>query len=144
MAMVVVPAARKLEPRQRTWLIAEVGRRFRIIGWACIGLLVVTGLVSLAFRGVGWESVVSGRLWAGPFGQVLAAKVALVAVMIVLSAAHDFVLGPASTRMAERPGAASLPEAEAMRRRAAWVARANAATALVVIGLAVLLVRGAP
>jgi uncharacterized membrane protein len=144
LALVVVPVARRLPPAERGALLDALGRRFRAVGWVCIALLIATGSVNSAYRGVRLESIASGRLFADQVGRLLAAKLALVAVMLALSVAHDFVVGPASVRalagaagpMAERGGA--------LRRRASWLARLNTLLALLVIALAVALVRGLP
>jgi hypothetical protein len=57
--------------------------------------------------------------------------------MIAVSAAHDFVWGPA----ASRTGAGS-PEALRLRRQAALLGRANVILGLVVVAAAVRLARG--
>jgi uncharacterized membrane protein len=41
LALVVVPAMRGLPPAERAALSGAVGRRFRTVGWACIGVVVV-------------------------------------------------------------------------------------------------------
>lgn len=143
-ALVVVPVTRPLAPTQRGALLDAVGRRFRLIGWICIALLIVTGVINAGFRGVTWDSVFSGQVFGSQFGQVLAAKLVMVALMLVLSAIHDFVLGPASTRALEHPGLVSTHEVASLRQRASWIARVNALLALVVLFLAVALVRGLP
>jgi hypothetical protein len=60
-----------------------------------------------------------------------------VAIMIGLSAVHDFRLGPAAGRLP--PGS---DEALAARRRASRLARVNALVGLVLVIAAVRLVRG--
>jgi putative copper resistance protein D len=144
LALVVVPVARKLQPAERGVLVGAIGRRFRVVGWACIALLIVTGVVNTSYRGVTWDSIASGRFVASDFGRLLAVKVGLVVVMIVLSAVHDFAIGPASTRALERKDADAAREAAALRRKASWLGRLNAVLALVVVALAVALVRGLP
>ena len=144
LALVIVPVARKLHPAERGALVGAIGRRFRVVGWVCIALLIVTGLINTSYRGVTWESIASGQLLAGDFGRLLTAKFGLVVVMIVLSAVHDFVIGPASTRALERKDSGGTHEAAVLRRRASWLGRLNALLALVVIALAVALVRGLP
>ncbi len=144
LALVVVPATRGLAPPERGALFAALGQRFRTIGWVAIAVLLVTGVINTASHGVTWESVVTGQLLRTPFGHVLVTKLALVAAMLALSVVHDFVLGPASTRLARDPQRARSPEAEALRRRAAGIARVNALLALAVIALAIVLVRGLP
>ncbi|MDR7414998.1 MAG: DUF4149 domain-containing protein [Armatimonadota bacterium] len=143
LALVAIPVLRDLEDRHRAELVARVGERFRPVAWTCIVLLVVTGVVNLAYRGVTWESVVTGRLWQSPFGQVLAWKLGFVLAAVLLSAVHDFYLGPQSTRLM-RNGNPDVRKALALRRRAAWLGRLNAVFVLAILALAVMLVRGIP
>jgi copper resistance protein D len=117
-ALVLVPVTRRLDDTAlRTRLVQDAGRRFRAVGWIALALIVATGLGNLAFRP---ELLGAPRFWA---------KAALVVLALVLSAVHDFVLGP----RAGRPGA--LPSA---RARASWIARLNVliALGLVALGLA--------
>jgi copper resistance protein D len=144
LALVIVPVTRGLPPRERSALFHRVGVRFRTVGWACIAVLVVTGAVNMAYRGVTWENVFTAELWASDFGRVLALKLALVVAMLLLSVYHDFVLGPASTRAHAAGDGRPAPEADVLRRRASLLGRANAALALLVVALATLLVRGVP
>lgn len=117
-ALVLVPVARHLADADlRRRLITAIGVRFRTVGWVAAGLVILSGL---------------GNLWLRP--ELLAtprlhAKLGLVSLAIILSALHDFVLGPRAGRPDARPGA---------RARASWVARVNLVIvlAIVVIGLA--------
>jgi len=122
----------------RARLFDAIGRRFRAVGWLCLGVLLVSGLLQLRWRG--WwgadfwrpASVLGTRL-----GLVLAGKLALVSVMIGIQAVHDFRLGPAAGRAT--PGS---EEARRLRMRAAGLARINAAAAVILVYLAVRLARG--
>ena len=112
-ALVLVPVVRTLDDgKLRTRLVQESGRRFRTIGWMALTLLVVTGILNL---------------WLQPF--LLRApwfqwKLGLVVLALILSAFHDWVLGPR----------AGLPGADpAARVRASWVARVNVVIALAVV-----------
>ncbi len=116
-ALVLVPVTRKLQdPALRARLVQEVGVRFRTIGWIALGLMLLTGLGNLVYRPY--------LLHAPRFHW----KLGLVLLALVVSAVHDFVLGP----RAGQPGAD--PSA---RVRASWVARINAllALAIVLLGL---------
>jgi putative copper export protein len=144
LALVAIPVLRGLPDRQRADLVTAVGLRFRGIAWGCILLLVLSGIATLAMRGIGWDDVRTGRLWQTPFGRVLAWKLVVVAAMVALGACHDFVLGPASARAGHSGDPADARAARVLRRRAAWVGRAIALLALLVVALAVLLVRGVP
>jgi len=57
--------------------------------------------------------------------------------MIVVSAVHDFWLGPLAGRLP-----AGTAEALRTRRRAAWLARINAIIGIVIVAAAVRLARG--
>lgn len=144
LALVIVPVARDLPPGQRAALLGSLGRRFRVVGWVCIALLVTTGVLNAGFRGVTWESVLTGRVLASWFGQLLMVKVVLVAGMVGLSIVHDFAIGPASVRALERSQPAAADEAARLRRRASWLGRLNTVLALLVVAIAVALVRGLP
>ena len=111
LALVVVPTTRGLPPAERTALFGVVGRRFRTVGWACIAGLIVTGAVNSVYRGVTWEALHSAQFWGSPFGTTLALKLGVVAVMLGLSAYHDFVIGPRSVPVLEQaagPGPGSI------------------------------------
>ena len=140
LAVVGAPVLRRVEPpalRQR--LFEELGRGYRRVGWWAIGVLVLTGVANLHFRGwLRWQGALGDAdFWQTGVGHALAVKLAAVGTMIVVSVVHDFVLGPAAGRAVA--GSAS---AVALRRRAALLARLNAAVGVVVVLAAVRLARG--
>jgi putative copper resistance protein D len=89
-AFILGPYVRRVvPPESRTSLMAAVGKRFSALGWSAIFTLVCTGIYN-AVRFLGsWDA-----LFGTTFGHLLLAKIALVGVMIGLSIAHDFFLGP--------------------------------------------------
>jgi len=138
--IVGAPVLRAIEPpplRQR--LFHDLGLRFRTVGWVCIAVLLVTGVLNLHFRGLlAWDGVLgSAAFWRTSLGLALAMKLATVTVMIAVSAVHDFVIGPAAGRLE-----AGSPAALALRRRAASLGRVNAIVGVVLVAAAVRLVRG--
>lgn len=140
LGVVGAPVLRGVEPaplRQR--LFQELGTRFRRVGWVAIAVLVATGILNLHFRGwLHWNGVLgSGGFWGSVVGRALAVKLIAVVSMISISAVHDFVHGPRAGRAA--PGS---PEAIAMRRSAALLARVNAILGVIVVIAAVRLARG--
>jgi copper resistance protein D len=139
LAAVGAPVLRRVEDeRLRRDLFAGLGVRARDVGWIAIAVLLVTGTLNLWFRGVLRGDVVwSAAFWATPWGVALAWKLGSVAVMLVVQAVHDFVLGPLSSTA--EPGS---PRALALRRRAALFARLNALVGVVVVVAAVRLARG--
>jgi uncharacterized membrane protein len=110
-ALVLVPTARAFDDGGlRTRLLQESGYRFRTIGWIALALLVVTGLLNL---------------WFQPFlAPQFHWKLGFVVLALILSALHDWVLGPR----------AALPGADpSVRLRASWIARVNVVVALAVV-----------
>ena len=114
-ALVLVPVTRGVDDvALRRRLVQASGRRFRVVGWIALGVLVATGLVNLALRP---ELLGLPRFWV---------KASLVVVALVLSAVHDFVLGPRAGRPDLHPGA---------RAQASWLARVEIVVVLVIVGL---------
>jgi copper resistance protein D len=140
LGVVGAPVLRQVEPPQlRQRLFHDLGLRFRGVGWWSIATLVLTGIANLYYRGwLRWEGVLAdGAFWRTGVGHALAAKLTAVAVMLVVSFIHDFVLGPAAGQLVAGSDAA----ADA-RRRTALLARANAAVGVAVVIAAVRLARG--
>jgi uncharacterized membrane protein len=140
LGVVGAPVLRNIEPpplRQRVF--QELGSRFRRVGWIAIGVLLATGVLNLYFRGwLRWEGVLgAGAFWRSTLGRALAGKLIAVALMICISAVHDFVHGPRAGR--EAPGSS---QAIAMRKRAALLARLNAILGVLLVVAAVRLARG--
>ncbi|HWV58617.1 MAG TPA: DUF4149 domain-containing protein [Longimicrobiales bacterium] len=138
-AAVGAPTIRRIEPPElRAKLFSSLGTQFRRVGWIAIAGLVLTGLLNLHFRGMlAWTTLGDGSFWTTPYGHALAWKLVSVATMIVISAIHDFVVGPASARVR-----AGTPEALKLRRQAAWLGRINAIVGIVLVVAAVRLARG--
>lgn len=139
LAAVGAPVLRTVEPPElRTLLFRKMGERFRAVGWVAIGVLVVTGLVNLHYRGLlNRQLWANAEFWATPQGTALAWKMGAVLVMLLISALHDFLTGPAAARAV--PGS---PAALRARRNAALLARVNALVGIVVVVAAVRLARG--
>jgi uncharacterized membrane protein len=140
LGVVGAPVLRAVEPPAlRQQLFQLLGLRFRTVGWWAIAVLVATGIVNLFYRGwLHWDGVLgSASFWRTAVGHALAGKLVAVAMMLGVSAVHDFVLGPLAGTAA--PGS---PRALTLRRRAALLARANALLGVLVVVAAVRLARG--
>lgn len=138
LAAVGAPVLRTVEPPAvRSRLFGALGRQFRLVGWIAIGILVLTGIGNLYFKGLLRADIwTNPAFWATGLGVALAWKLAMVTVMIVISGVHDWISGPAASRM--EPGSA---EALRARRRAALWARVNAVAGIVLVIAAVRLAR---
>jgi copper resistance protein D len=139
LAVVGAPVLRKVEPPAlRAELFRRLGAGFRTAGWIAIAVLVATGLLNVHMRGVlRAEVLTDAGFWATRYGTALAWKLGAVAVMITISAVHDFAHGPAASRLV--PGSAGALRA---RRRAALFGRINAVVGIVLVLAAIRLARG--
>jgi len=139
LAAVGAPVLRKVEPPAlRAELFRKLGEGFRRGGWLAITVLLITGVGNLEARRLMNLTVLSSPVfWGSRYGRTLFWKLLAVAVMVTVSAVHDFWLGPRAGRLA--PGSA---EAARSRAWAAWLARINAVVGILLVFVAVRLARG--
>jgi putative copper resistance protein D len=134
-----VGAARKtVADRERIALFRQLGRRFLVAGGIALAVLIATGTDMAADRLASF-----GDLFDTDYGKRLAEKLALVIAVIVLTAYHSLVQGPALSRLRERalehPDDASL--AAAIRRKSARAGVVSALNLLATLGILVLAAR---
>jgi len=136
-----VPLLRRPETRALAGpLFAETGRRFRGVGWATLVLLVATGTLQTVYRAGSLATLGDATFWHAPFGRLLLLKLRLVGLVLVLSAIHDFWIGPRATDLwLKEPDA---PRTHTWRFAATTMGRLNFGLGLVVVALAVGMVRG--
>lgn len=139
LSLVGAPVLRGLEPESlRADVFRRIGARSRTVGWGAIAVLLATGVANLRFHGLLHGAVLRDpAFWSGRYGSALAWKLAAVAVMLVVQALHDFVLGPRASRL--EPGS---PEAIRSRRAATWLGRVNGIVGVLLVLAAVRLARG--
>ena len=142
LVLVVVPWLRKGDRAIGGAFVRETGEQFRTVGWTCFAILLTTGTFSLWVRGVRLGDFLRLEWLTSPFGKSVVLKLALFTTVLVVSAVHDFWVGPrASLAIEQNPGSAL---AAASRRRASLLGRANVVLALLLVAVAVTLVRGWP
>ncbi len=123
-------------------ILEEAGERFRFWGWICLTTFFLTGLYNASYRLGGFSYLFNQEAWQGIWLQTLGVKLALFAVIVILSAIHDFKIGPLATRMMEQ--APDDPATLRLRKQASWIGRINLLLALVIVYIAISLVRGMP
>jgi len=153
LALVLIPVLRRFTPvpgqpsdtpTVPPDMLGSVARRFRVISWICIVLLVATGLYILPTRyGIGFDDFFS---LGGHFVGTLQVKVALVAIVIWLSVIHDFIIGPLTSRLLDEMRAGATPPGylPLLRRCVIWIARVNVLLMILIVIVAVTMTRGAP
>jgi uncharacterized membrane protein len=125
---------------QRGALILVAARRFRSVGWISLGVLLATGLVNLHHRGLLSAELFDAAFVTSSYGSTVALKLLFVALTLLLSATHDFCVGPkAAAAMRAAPDAVST---QRLRKTASYMGRLNLLLALIIVAFAVTLVRG--
>ena len=94
--LVLMPSLAAIDPLQKGKLLNALIKRFTILAWGSIIVLLVTGFLDTP----------SGMLFniSTFYGKVLALKHALVLIMVVIGVCITFVLGPKMKALAPKPG----------------------------------------
>lgn len=133
LSLVLVPEFRRAGlAGERMLLFRDIARRFRVVVWLAIAVLIGSGVILLDLRGLALTEPVS---WPRPF-QV---KLALVACLVGLSLSHDLLLGPRQAK--ESPTMESGTAASFIRSLFRIVPRLALLLALAVVFAAVVFVR---
>ena len=140
--LVIVPWLRRGERAKAAAILRETGTRLRNIGWICFVLLAITGTYNLWVRGVRLASFANPDFLRSPLGRAVCYKLGLFLLIVVVSALHDFWIGPRASALLEAQTQSK--EAEIWRRRAGRMGRINALLALLIVFAGVALVRGLP
>jgi len=135
LSAVLVPVLRR-EPfaSQRGVLIRTTALRFRSIVWSAIAILLLTGPMLLHQRGI---SVMNPSEWP----TILSVKLGLVAVLLLVTMAHDLIIGPRVGRILQLPVESRTSSDHAMVVWSPWIARSSLLLTLAVLLAAVVLVR---
>jgi len=135
LSLVLVPVLKR-EPFavQRGALIRAAALRFRVMVWISIGLLLTTGPL-LAMRR-GW-SLGEADGWPA----VLIVKLALVGILLMLTVAHDFFIGPRVGRILQTPEPLRTGHDRLLVAGSPWLPRLSLLLALAVLGIAVMVAR---
>ncbi len=113
MFLVTVPAVRVIEdPEVRLRVMRVIVTRFGWLAWAAMGVIVLSGVSNL-FQ----EADEFGHVWDTEYRyfQIFSTKMALVGLMVILTALHTFVIGPKQLRLLEEMRGDST-EAAGLRR----------------------------
>ncbi len=131
LTLVLVPIFRREGfGSERGELFRTIARRFRIVVWGAVAVLLTSGPVLLHLRGL---SIADPTEWP----PVLSVKLRLVAILLALTLAHDLVVGPRMADIRTRSDSSH----QVLRVISAWLPRLSLVLALVVLGTAVVLAR---
>src|SRR2546430_8384221 len=119
--------------RSRADLFRKMAWRFRRLVWICLAVLILTGTVNVAFYG--------DTTQGSPYLKVLGIKLGLVAVLVAMGVAHDFIIGPRAARAQSRDGLLPTGTDLLMVQLAPWVGRLNLLLGVIILVLAAALTR---
>jgi copper resistance protein D len=115
-------------------LFRSAALRFRLVVWIAIAVLLTTGPMLLAQRGL---SVMKPATWPG----IVMVKLTLVAVLLFLTLLHDLVLGPRVSRVGTIPESQRTTGEQFIFKTARWLPRLSLLIALAVVIAATMLAR---
>jgi len=115
-------------------LFRSAARRFRFVAWVAMGLLLTTGPMLLAHRGM---TLTHPESW--PF--IVSVKLSLVAVLLILTLLHDLLLGPRVSQASMTPASSRTAWEHTVVHTARLLPRVSLIVALVVVFTAVILAR---
>jgi putative copper resistance protein D len=135
LSVVLVPVLKR-EPyaSQRAVLIRTTALRFRAVVWGAITVLLITGPLLLHERGI---PITDPSGWP----RVLMTKLGLVTILLFLTLAHDFILGPRVGQIMQLPNERRTRFDQALVLWSPWIARLSLILALAVLLAAVILAR---
>ncbi|KAA0256670.1 hypothetical protein FBQ97_11950 [Acidobacteria bacterium ACD] len=128
MKAVLMPALSALEAPARGRLMGAIAKRFTLLAWTSVALLLVTGLMKTPSGMLAETTTGVGRL--------LFAKHALFALMIVIGFVITFAVAPKIGKLAPAPGAAPGPEFVKAQRALDGLSAVNALLGFAVLAIA--------
>jgi uncharacterized membrane protein len=133
---VVLAPVLKREPfvSQRVMLFRTIARRFRVVIWAAIAILLLTGPPLLHQRGI---PIANPSGWP----MILSVKLGLVGILLLLTLTHDLIIGPRVGRILQIPTESRSGFDHSMVAWSPWIARSALFLTLAVLLAAVVLVR---
>jgi uncharacterized membrane protein len=135
LSLVLVPVLRQGPlAAQRGLLIKAAGVRFRAVVWGSAFVLLATGPLLALNRGL---PLAEPSAWP----PIFSAKVALVILLLALTAAHDFWLGPRLGEVLRKPDSSRTDHERRLAVWASWLPRLSLLVALGVLAAAVALAR---
>lgn len=134
-SVVLVPILKRESfASQKAVLFLAMARRFRVVVWGTIAVLLLTGPLLLHQRGI---PIADPSRWP----TILAVKLGLVTILLFLTFIHDLIIGPRVGRIVQLPAESRTSFDHALVLWSRWVARFSLLLAVAVLFTAVMLAR---
>ncbi len=129
--LVLLPSIKK-HP-DRILLLYKTGVKFRLVGWICLMILALTGILNYYLRGLplAWDYLIHTS-----YGKLLGLKLLLFIIMLIIGAVHDFYIGNKSIDEMKNTSNGNF------RKLAQWSGRLNLLLALAIAFIGLVLSRG--
>lgn len=135
LSLVLAPLVRgRKEAPEFMALFRSAALRFRPVVWMAIAVLLTTGPMLLAHRGV---NVANPGSWSG----IVTVKLILVSLLLFLTLLHDLVFGPQVSRVSAIPDSQRTPSEQIVFKTSRWLPRLSLLVALAVVIAATMLAR---
>lgn len=115
-------------------LFRSAALRFRPLVWVAITILLITGPMLLARRGI-------SMMEPGSWSTIVTVKLTLVGLLLVLTLLHDLVLGPRVSRVSAIPEPQRTVGEQVVFKTARWLPRLSLFVALGVLWVATIVAR---
>jgi len=135
MIVVLVPAIKNHPDKAQ--LFKNTGLKFRTAGYIALGVLFITGLFNMYYRGVDftWDSLTQHAI-----GELGLYKIGLFMVILFFSGLHDYLTGKkAVEKWMQDPNSPEIPK---LRRQARLLGRINFLISLILVFIGIVMVRG--
>lgn len=135
LSLVLAPSYRSLASKPEAGvLFRTAATRFRLVVWGAVAVLFMTGPMLVLSHG--WPLFEPAR-WPSPLGI----KLSLVAVLLLMTLAHDLVLGPRVRAILALPPDKRSASDQTILTAATWLPRVALVLSLGVLFAAVILAR---
>lgn len=135
LSLVLAPSYRALASKPDAGaLFRTTAKRFRLVVWGAVAVLLLTGPMLVLSHG--WALFEPAR-WPSPLGG----KLSLVAVLLLMTLAHDLVLGPRVRAILALSSDQRTAADHTILAAATWLPRVALLLSLAVLFVAVLLAR---
>lgn len=130
--LVFMPMLKTFDPSAAGQMARENGKRFPIVSWVSVGLLILTGMMQLNTDAVFDFST--------DYGTYLTLKLITIALMIIIGLYITFLLYPKLLKLAPADGGAPSPEFIALQKRLPALAKINMALGILVMFFVALII----
>ncbi|MDO9116827.1 MAG: DUF4149 domain-containing protein [Nitrospira sp.] len=135
LSLVLAPSYRALASKPEAGMLFRTSaKRFRLVVWGAVAILLLTGPMLVLSHG--WPLFEPAR-WPSPLGV----KLSLVAVLLLMTLAHDLVLGPRVRAILALPSDKRSASDRTVLAAASWLPRVALVLSLAVLFAAVMLAR---